>query len=74
MPYDNTNSGVLFVKNKKNEKQPDYEGKLDVNGKEWALAGWKRTSKAGKPFLSIKVSEPRIEENGKPVQQEEVDF
>lgn len=69
MEYDNTNRGVLFIKNKKNEKQPDYEGKIDIEGKEWALAGWKKQSAKGTNFLSLKVSEPRIEENGQPVQQ-----
>lgn len=72
MEYDNTNSGALFVKkNKKSEKSPDYDGKINVEGKDWAIAGWKRTSKNGNTFLSLKVSEPRVEVNGQPVRQEE---
>ena len=75
MEYDNNNKGVLFVnKGKKSEKHPDYDGKINVEGKDWAIAGWKRTSKSGATFLSLKVSEPRVEVNGKSAQQEEVDF
>jgi len=56
--YDNTNSGVLFQNDKKgNEKAPDYKGKLNVNGKDYDLAGWLREGKNGK-FLSVKISEP----------------
>lgn len=61
MPYDNTNSGVLFINDKKgNPKAPDRRGKLDVNGHEYELAGWLTTSKDGKTkFLRLKISEPR---------------
>ena len=57
--YDNTNSGVLFQNDKKgNEKAPDYKGKLNVNGKDYELAGWLRDGKTGK-FLSVKIQEPK---------------
>ena len=57
--YDNTNRGVLFRENeKKSDKAPDYKGKLNVEGKEYELAGWIRVSKAGNKFLSVSVSEP----------------
>ena len=61
MEYDNTNKGVLFKNTEKSEgdKKPDYTGKLDVNGKEYRLAGWKRQSKSGTTFLSILISEPK---------------
>ena len=33
MSYDNTNSGALFInKNKKEEKHPFWQGKLNVEG------------------------------------------
>lgn len=53
--------GMLFQKKKKSEKQPDYVGEIEIppgleGRKEVSL--WKRTSKAGKVYLSIKVSEP----------------
>lgn len=58
--YSNENTGVLFQNDKDgNEKRPDYKGKLNVEGVDFEIAGWKRLSKAGKPFLSLKISEPR---------------
>lgn len=61
--YDNTNRGVLFQEqDKKTDKSPDYTGKLDVNGKEYRLAGWKQLGKSGKPFLSLIISEPQKKE------------
>ncbi len=53
--YDNNNSGVLFVNEKTKDSQPDYNGKAEVNGKQYKVAGWKRVSKTGgKTFLSLK--------------------
>ncbi len=61
MEYDNTNKGVLFKNQEKGEgdKKPDYTGKLNVNGKDYRLAGWLRESKSGTKFLSIAISEPK---------------
>jgi uncharacterized protein (DUF736 family) len=57
--YDNTNSGVLFTNDQKgNEKAPNYKGKLNVNGKDYEIAGWIRQGKNGN-FLSLKVSDPK---------------
>jgi uncharacterized protein (DUF736 family) len=68
MSFDNTNRGVLFVKkNKKNEKQPDYDGNINVDGKDYALAGWKKTSQKGATFLSLKISEAKVVVNGQRV-------
>jgi hypothetical protein len=62
MPYDNTNSGALFRDTeKKSEKAPDYTGKLDVDGREYRIAGWLKDGKRGK-FLSLKISEPRAQQ------------
>lgn len=60
MDYDNTNRGIFFQEtDKKTDKSPDYTGKLDVNGKEYRIAGWKKIGKSGKPFLSLSISEPK---------------
>lgn len=60
MDYDDTNRGVLFQEQeKKSEKAPDYTGKLNVEGKEYRIAGWKKLSKNNKPFLSLSISEPQ---------------
>ena len=38
---DYQNSGILFRNDdKKNDRAPDYSGKLDVEGHEYRLAGW----------------------------------
>jgi hypothetical protein len=58
--YETKNRGVLFneqVKNK--ETSPDWTGKLDVEGKEYRIAAWERTTKTGQPILSLAISEPR---------------
>jgi uncharacterized protein (DUF736 family) len=63
--YDNTNSGALFINDKgDNPSRPDYTGTINVNGKDMRLAGWKKQSKAGKNFLSLKISE--MQESSKP--------
>jgi uncharacterized protein (DUF736 family) len=61
--YDNTNRGVLFKNDKKEtDNHPDYTGSLDVDGDEFFLSAWIKTSKAGKKFmsLSVKPKEPRL--------------
>lgn len=61
MSYDNTNTGALF-KNEKKEKDnhPDYKGSIVLdNGVEKELAAWIKTSKAGKKYMSLKISDKR---------------
>jgi len=59
MDYDNTNRGALFKNDKKEtEKQPDYRGKLNVNGKDFYLSAWIKSAKDGGKFMSLSVSEP----------------
>ena len=76
--YDNTNSGVLFANNYKEEgdSRPDFVGSLDVNGAEYRLAGWKNTSKAGKRYISVKVEDakPKDEEDDSKKEKEELPF
>jgi len=58
--FDNTNRGSLFIQeNKQTEKSPDFSGNLNVEGKEYRLSAWKKTSKTGKKFLSVSISEPQ---------------
>ena len=57
--FDETNKGIIFLEeDKKTEKSPDYTGKVNVEGAEFRVAGWKRVSKNGKPFISLAVSDP----------------
>ena len=60
MEYDNRNRGVLFrVTDKQgNEKRPDYNGSLNVNGVNYELSGWMKVSKAGNKFMSLTIREP----------------
>ena len=64
--YDNTNSGVLFPNQYKEDgdTKPDYLGSVNVNGEDWRLAAWANTSKKGKEYMSIRVSEPKEKSNG----------
>ena len=56
MTYDNTNKGALFQsKNKKTENHPDYDGSINIDGKDYWLAGWRKTSKNGAQFLSLSI-------------------
>ena len=53
--FDETNRGVLFNNRdrKSSEKDRDYGGKVNVEGKEYWLSGWIKTSKKGLKFLSL---------------------
>lgn len=54
--YDNTNSGALFKNDKQgNENRPDYTGSINVEGTEYWISSWLKTSKAGKKYMSLSV-------------------
>ena len=56
MEFDQTNRGSLFKNEKKEEaKHPDMSGTLNVNGTEYWISGWKKTSKAGTGFISLSI-------------------
>ena len=59
MSYDNTNTGAIFKNEKKADNHPDFKGKINVEGKEYEVAVWLKTSKAGNEFWSLKLQEPR---------------
>jgi hypothetical protein len=59
MSYDNTNSGALF-KNKRKEKDthPDYNGSVNIEGKEFWVSGWLKVAgpkakNPGEKFFSL---------------------
>ena len=55
--YDNTNTGAIFVNDKKtSDKHPDRKGSLNVNGEEFWLSGWLKKDKNGNPFMSLAVT------------------
>lgn len=56
MEYDNSNRGSIFKNDKKEEeKHPDMTGSLNVNGTDYWISAWKKTSNAGTSFLSLSV-------------------
>lgn len=61
--YDNTNSGAAFLKDNANPKAPKWSGPLNVDGKEYEIAVWEKTSKAGNTFLSFKIGEAKPKNN-----------
>ena len=55
--YDNTNGGAIFPNDKKQkDSHPDYRGNINVEGTEYWLKGWKKTSKTGMKFLSLSLT------------------
>ena len=54
--YDNTNRGALFRNNRKEQdSQPDHTGSINVDGKEYYLNAWIKTSKSGDKFFSLSI-------------------
>jgi uncharacterized protein (DUF736 family) len=67
MPYDNTNRGVLFKNDRKeNDNHPDYRGSVNVSGVEYWLSAWIKECDKGK-FMSLSVK-PKEEKPQKPSQ------
>lgn len=57
--YDDTNRGTLFkADERRNDRSPEYTGKLNVDGKEYRLCAWVKESKTGKKFFSLSVLTP----------------
>ena len=55
--FDNTNRGVLFNERDTNEtdKDRDYGGRINIEGRDNWLSAWLKTSKKGLRFLSLSV-------------------
>jgi len=53
------------VENKKNEKQPDYQGYFKESGKLFEISGWIKISKANNKYLSIAIKEHKEIETNK---------
>ena len=52
--YDNNLRGALF-KNDRKEKDthPDYKGSCEIDGDEYWISAWIKSSKEGKKFMSL---------------------
>ena len=54
--YDNNNTGALFKnKDRKTDSHPNLRGSITVNGVEYWISSWLKTSKAGEQFYSLAV-------------------
>jgi hypothetical protein len=55
--YDDRNRGVLFSERDKKTKDTDrdYSGSVNIEGTEYWLSAWIKTSKKGTKFLSLSV-------------------
>lgn len=50
------NQGVLFKNEKAKDTHPDFTGELNVEGKTYRIALWKKTSSKGTVYLSVQVN------------------
>jgi hypothetical protein len=56
MTYDNTNRGALFGNDRRQkDTDPDYRGSINVDGTEFWLNAWIKTSKDGQKHMSLSV-------------------
>ena len=67
MEYLDVNRGALFRNdNKQQDNHPDYKGSIIVNGVDFWISAWLKTSeKTGKKFMSLSV---KPKDAAKPVQ------
>lgn len=50
------NQGALFKnEDKSSDAMPDYKGSINVQGKDFWIAAWIKTSKKGQKFMSLSV-------------------
>lgn len=55
--YDNTNQGAIWGNDRKTEdRQPDFKGNINVEGKEYWVSAWKRRPDASPSSPSLKFS------------------
>ena len=58
------NRGYLFKNKRKNQvKQPDLNGKITINGKEYSIGAWEKENADGEIFWSLALSEPYVNTN-----------
>jgi len=71
--FTNDMTGAIFTNRyKRSDKQPDYTGKVTINGEEYRIAGWKRTDRNGNAFMSIALTDPESLELMKQKREQDV--
>jgi hypothetical protein len=75
MAYDDTNRGVLFneIDKKTGDNDRDYGGSININGEEFWLSAWIKTSKKGMKFMSLSVK-PKAEKPAEAAASKPVSF
>ncbi len=69
------NYGALFKNDQKSrDNQPDYTGKVNVEGADYKIAGWIKESKAGNTYLSLKISDVTTDFEKKVLPKKELPF
>ena len=64
------NTGTIFKNDKKTaDNQPDYRGKINVEGKELEISLWVRTAQSGVKYMSAAIKEPYVAPAPVPVLQ-----
>lgn len=53
--YDDTNRGALFDQEPQSDRHPTMTGSLNVEGREYWVSGWHKTSKQGRAYVSLSV-------------------
>lgn len=68
------NSGAIFKNDKKTaDNQPDYRGKINVEGKELEISLWVKTAQSGVKYMSAAIKEPYLAPAPAPVLQNTTD-
>jgi uncharacterized protein (DUF736 family) len=68
------NSGAIFKNDKKTaDNQPDYRGKINVEGKELEISLWVKTAQSGVKYMSAAIKEPYVAQAPAPVLQNTTD-
>ena len=47
---------LFFNSSKTKENHPDYTGRVQLDGRLYRIAGWKRSTKAGAGYLSLRIT------------------
>ena len=73
--YDNNLRGVLFMNDKgDNPNRPDMFGSCEIDGVEYRISAWNKTSAKGSQFMSLSLQLKDAQPNGaaKPAPQQQV--